>query len=96
MESNAIFTDLVGVMAVITMVPVFFVWLEKKTQWKIFNFLPAIIWIFLTPIFLSNLDVIPFLPFDRSIIPRATPIYDFYQVVYSIYNTAIWVCIFNR
>lgn len=80
MESNAIFTDLVGVMAVITMVPVFFVWLEKKTRWKIFDFLPAIIWIFMTPIFLSNLDVIPFLPFDRSIIPRSTPIYDFYKV----------------
>ena len=80
MESNAIFTDLVGVMAVITMVPVFFVWLEKKTQWKVFNYLPAIIWIFLTPIFLSNLDVLPFLPFDRPIIPRATPIYSFYKL----------------
>jgi uncharacterized membrane protein len=44
---------------------VFFVWLEKKTRWKVFNFLPAIIWIFLTPIFLSNLDIIP----------RSTPIY---------------------
>ncbi|UCC84489.1 MAG: DUF819 family protein, partial [Gemmatimonadota bacterium] len=54
-----IFTDLVGVMAVITMIPVFFVWLEKKTQWKIFDILPAIIWIFLAPIFLSNLNVIP-------------------------------------
>jgi uncharacterized membrane protein len=80
MESNAIFTDLVGVMAVITMVPVFFVWLEKRTQWKIFEFLPAIIWIFMTPIFLSNLDVIPFLPFDRAIIPRSTPIYSFYKL----------------
>jgi uncharacterized membrane protein len=50
---------------VIIMIPVFFVWLEKKTRWKVFNFLPAIIWIFLTPIFLSNLDIIP----------RSTPIY---------------------
>jgi uncharacterized membrane protein len=59
MESQPLFNDLFGVMAVICMVPVFFLWLERKTQWKIFDFLPAIIWIFLTPIFLSNLNIIP-------------------------------------
>lgn len=79
MNSEALFNDTVGVMAVITMIPVFFLWLERKTQWKIFDFLPAIIWIFLTPIFLSNLDVLPFLPFDRSIIPRSTPVYTHYK-----------------
>ena len=65
MNSEPLFDDLIGVMAVITMVPVFFLWLERKTRWKIFDFLPAIIWIFLTPIFLSNLNVIP----------RSSPIY---------------------
>ena len=79
MNSEAIFNETIGVMAVITMIPVFFVWLERKTRWKIFDFLPAIIWIFLTPIFLSNLDVLPFLPFDRSVIPRSTPIYTHYK-----------------
>lgn len=79
MNSEAIFNETIGVMAVITMIPVFFVWLERKTHWKIFDFLPAIIWIFLTPIFLSNLDVLPFLPFDRSVIPRSTPIYTHYK-----------------
>jgi uncharacterized membrane protein len=69
MEPEPIFSDLVGVMAVIIMIPVFFVWLEKKTQWKVFDILPAIIWIFLTPIFLSNLDVIP----------RSSPIYDTFK-----------------
>ena len=59
MESQPLFNDLFGVMAVICMVPVFFLWLERKTRWKIFDFLPAIIWIFLTPIFLSNLNIIP-------------------------------------
>ncbi len=54
-----VFDDLVGVMAVITMIPVFFIWLEKRTGWRVFDFLPAIIWIFLTPILLSNLNVIP-------------------------------------
>ena len=60
------FTD---IMTVILMVPVFFVWLEKITQWKIFTVLPAIIWIFLTPIALSNL----------GIIPRSSPIYDVFK-----------------
>jgi len=59
MNSEPVFNDLIGVLAVITMIPVFFLWLEKKTKWKIFDVLPAIIWIFLTPIFLSNLNVIP-------------------------------------
>jgi uncharacterized membrane protein len=65
MGSEPLFSDLFGVMAVITMIPVFFVWLEKRTRWRIFDFLPAIIWIFLAPIFLSNLNVIP----------RSSPIY---------------------
>ncbi len=65
MDQEPFFTDTVGVMAVILMIPVFFLWLERKTQWKVFQFLPAIIWIFLTPILLSNL----------GLIPRSTPIY---------------------
>jgi uncharacterized membrane protein len=65
MESETLFYDPVGLMAVITMIPVFFLWLERKTKWKIFDFLPAIIWIFLCPILLSNLDVIP----------RSSPVY---------------------
>ena len=65
MNQEPFFTDPVGVMAVIMMIPVFFLWLERSTRWKIFEFLPAIIWIFLTPIFLSNL----------GIIPRSSPIY---------------------
>jgi uncharacterized membrane protein len=52
-------------MTVITMIPVFFMWLERTTRWKVFDVLPAIIWIFLTPILLSNLNVIP----------RSSPIY---------------------
>ena len=73
MDGQAIFTDLFGVMAVITMVPVFFLWLEKKTKWKVFDFLPAIIWIFLTPILLSNLFIVPGI--DFAIIPRSSDVY---------------------
>ena len=69
MSSQPIFDNLIGIMAVILMVPVFFLWLERKTRWKIFNLLPAIIWIFITPIFLSNFGVIP----------RQSPIYDTFK-----------------
>jgi uncharacterized membrane protein len=69
MNAEPLFSDLIGVMAVITMIPVFFLWLEKKTRWRIFNVLPAIIWIFLTPILLSNLNVIP----------KSTPIYSTFR-----------------
>lgn len=80
MNSEPIFTDLIGVMMVITMIPVFFLWLEKKTKWKVFDILPAIIWIFLTPIFLSNLSVLSSVPFLSGlnvpdVIPRSSPIY---------------------
>jgi len=65
LDGQPIFNDLVGVMTVIIMIPVFFLWLERTTRWKVFEFLPAIIWIFITPIILSNLNVIP----------RSSPIY---------------------
>jgi uncharacterized membrane protein len=69
MNAEPIFTDLAGIMAVVLMVPVIFLWLEKRTGWKVFNYLPAIIWIFLTPVFLSNFGVIP----------RASPVYDTFK-----------------
>lgn len=69
MDSQPIFTDLIGIMTVILMVPVIFLWLERRTGWKVFDFLPAIIWIFLTPVFLSNLGVIP----------RQSPVYDTFK-----------------
>ncbi len=69
MDPQPLFHDLFGVMAVICMIPVFFLWLERTTKWKVFEFLPAIIWIFLAPVFLSNLNVIP----------RESPIYDTFR-----------------
>ncbi len=69
MAGQPLVQDTVGVMAVIVMIPVLFVWLERRFQWKVFEFLPAIIWIFLTPIFLSNLGVIP----------RSSPVYDVFK-----------------
>jgi len=69
METEALFQDPISVMAAIIMIPVFFVWLERKTRWKVFNFLPAIIWIFLMPIFLSN----------SGVIPKSSPVYDVFK-----------------
>ncbi len=78
MQSEPLVTDLVGVMAVITAIPVFFLWLERTTRWKIFDVLPAIIWIFITPILLSNLSLIG-LPVSRDVIPRSSPVYDVFK-----------------
>ncbi|MGD8727345.1 MAG: DUF819 family protein [Gemmatimonadales bacterium] len=69
MNDQPLFHDLIGVMAVITMIPVLFLWLERRMRWKVFDILPAIIWIFLTPIVLSNVNVIP----------RTSPIYDTFR-----------------
>jgi len=69
MERTPLFNDTIGIMAVITMIPVFFVWLERRTKWKVFQVLPAIIWIFLTPIFLSYF----------GLIPRESPVYTHFK-----------------
>lgn len=50
----------VGVMTVLVSVVSFWFWLEKKTHWKIFNFLPPLIFIYATPVLLSNFGLIPF------------------------------------
>lgn len=48
-----------GVVAVLAAVTSLFFWLEKRTGWKIFNFFPPLIFIYVIPVFLSNLNVIP-------------------------------------
>ncbi|NNK51264.1 MAG: DUF819 family protein [Xanthomonadales bacterium] len=50
----------VGVMAVLVAVVSFWFWLEKKSGWKIFDFLPPLIFIYATPVLLSNSGLIPF------------------------------------
>lgn len=49
-----------GVMTVLICVVSFWFWLEKKSRWKIFNFLPPLIFIYATPVLLSNFGLIPF------------------------------------
>ena len=56
-----------GVLAVLATVTSFFFWLEKKTSWPVFNYLPPLIFIYVIPVFLSN----------SGLIPNKSPVYDF-------------------
>lgn len=56
----AVISSPVGVMAVLVAVVAFWFWLEKKSQWKIFEFLPPLIFIYASPVLLSNSGLIPF------------------------------------
>ena len=59
MDSTPIYTP-VGVMAVLVAVVSFWFWLEKKSGWKIFDYLPPLIFIYATPVVLSNTGLIPY------------------------------------
>ena len=58
-QPGILITHPYALLAVLMLVPVFFLKLEKWTGWKVFEFLPPIIWIFLFPIVLSGFKVIP-------------------------------------
>lgn len=49
-----------GVMTVLISVVAFWFWLERSSRWKIFEFLPPLVFIYATPVLLSNFAVIPF------------------------------------
>ncbi len=48
-----------ALLAVLMLVPVLFISLERWTKWKLFEYLPPVIWIFMFPILLSGIKVIP-------------------------------------
>jgi uncharacterized membrane protein len=50
----------VGVMTVLVAVVSFWFWLERKSRWKVFEYLPPLIFIYATPVVLSNTGLIPF------------------------------------
>ncbi|MBU8933057.1 MAG: DUF819 family protein [candidate division Zixibacteria bacterium] len=56
-----------GIIAALAAVTSFFFFLEKKTEWKLFNYLPPLIFIYLIPVALSN----------SGVIPSKSPVYDF-------------------
>ncbi len=48
-----------GIIATLAAITSFFFFLEKRTEWSLFNYLPPLIFIYVIPVFLSNLGVIP-------------------------------------
>jgi len=58
--NTSIISSPVGVMTVLIAVVAFWFWLERSTRWKLFEFLPPLIFIYATPVLLSNFGVIPF------------------------------------
>jgi len=58
--NESLITSPAGVMTVLICVVSFWFWFEKRSQWKLFNFLPPLIFIYATPVLLSNSGLIPF------------------------------------
>lgn len=54
---EAFVTNPVAVMGTLCAIAAFYFWLEQKTAWRIWNYLPPLLWIYATPIALSNLSV---------------------------------------
>ena len=58
--TTSIITSPVGVMTVLIAVVSFWFWLERSTHWKIFDYLPPLVFIYASPVLLSNSGVIPY------------------------------------
>ena len=58
--TTSLITSPVGVMTVLIAVVSFWFWLERSSHWKIFEFLPPLVFIYASPVLLSNFGVIPF------------------------------------
>jgi uncharacterized membrane protein len=48
-----------GVLAVLCAVAAFWFLVDQVTQWKLFQYVPPLLFIYATPVFLNNFDVIP-------------------------------------
>ena len=57
--SDALISSPGGVLAVLCAVAAFWFFIEQITEWKFFQYLPPLLFIYATPVFLNNLDVIP-------------------------------------
>ena len=53
------FASPAAVLAVLAAVAAFFFWLEQRTKWRLFNFIPPLLFIYTTPLVLSNTGVLP-------------------------------------
>ena len=59
-------TSTIGLLATLSGICAFFFWLEKSTAWRLFQYLPPLIFIYLTPVVLLN----------SGVLPKETPVYD--------------------
>ena len=57
--SVALVSSPIGVLAVLATVAAFFFLIAELSQAKLFQYIPPLLFIYATPVFLNNLDVIP-------------------------------------
>lgn len=58
-NADALISSPIGVLATLCAVAAFFFYLQETTKAKLFKYLPPLIFIYVTPVFLNNFDVIP-------------------------------------
>ncbi|MBT8083967.1 MAG: DUF819 family protein, partial [Woeseia sp.] len=59
MDSEILISSPIGVLAVLCAVAAFWFAVEQSTQLKFFQYVPPLLFIYATPVFLNNFDVIP-------------------------------------
>ncbi|MCA9257733.1 MAG: DUF819 family protein, partial [Planctomycetales bacterium] len=70
--ADSLMADEAGVLAVLAGVCALFFWLEKRTQWRLFHYLPPLAFIYLTPVLLSNVKWYG----ESTALPVQSPVYD--------------------
>jgi uncharacterized membrane protein len=63
-----------GVLFTLIAIAAFWFFVERKTRWTIFQFLPPLLFIYSTPILLSNADII--FGLESKILVNSSPVYD--------------------
>jgi len=58
-SSEALIASPIGVLAVLSFVAAFFFLIEQTSRAKLFQYVPPLLFIYATPVFLNNFDVIP-------------------------------------
>ena len=58
-NTDALISSPLGVLAVLIFVAAFFFMLQQTTRAKLFNYLPPLLFIYATPVFLNNFGVVP-------------------------------------
>jgi uncharacterized membrane protein len=71
-------TSHAGVLATLAGVCAFFYWLEKHTLWRLFQYLPPLVFMYLVPVLLSNMSA---LSQGRlaDVLPNESPVYEAMQ-----------------